>query len=144
MKNRVTMFSKNNLMSLVMGILVGLIYFVLIRRFNLMGLMFDSNLIGVAVATAITEELLFSGFVAGYLEKIQKGRGVNLLIVGLMVAVIRLPILFFVYKLGLVDMLGVFLFAGAGGVINAWIRVETGSVAGSILARIGMNLAVLG
>ncbi len=144
MKDRVKMFEKNNIISLSMGALIGLIYFVLIRRLNLTGWMLNSNLLGVVMATAITEELLFSGFVAGFLENIQKGKWVNLLIVGLMVAVIRLPILLFVYKLGLSEIAGVMIFAGAVGVINAWIRVETGSVAGSILARVGMNLAVLG
>ncbi len=144
MGNRVRMFDKNNLISVVMGVLVGLVYFVLVRRFNLSGFEIEPNLVGVVIATGITEELLFSGFVAGYLEMIQKGRWTNLLMVGVMVAIIRLPILFFVYKLGMAELLGVLLFAGAGGVINAWIRVETGSVAGSIMARIGMNLAVLG
>jgi len=64
--------------------------------------------------------------------------------VGLMVAVIRLPILLFVYELGVGDLIGVVLFSGASGVINAWIRIETGNTTGSILARMGMNLAVLG
>ncbi len=123
---------------------MGALYFGLIRRFNFNGKIGNLDMMGVALATAVTEELTFSGFVAGYLEKIQKGKWVNFLIVGLMVAVIRLPILLFVYGLGLGDLVGVILFAGASGVINAWIRVETGNVTGSILARLGMNLAVLG
>lgn len=123
---------------------MGALYFGLIRRFNFNGEIANLDMMGVALATAVTEELTFSGFVAGYLEKIQKGKWVNFLIVGLMVAVIRLPMLLFAYDLGWVDLVGVILFAGASGVINAWIRVETGNVAGSILARLGMNLAVLG
>ena len=123
---------------------MGIVYFVLIRRLDLSGIKFDINLIGMVLATAVTEELVFSGFAAGYLEKIQEGKAVNLLIIGLMVAIIKVPILLFVYRLGMQEMLGVILFTGASGVINAWIRVETGNVTGSILARVGMNLAVLG
>ncbi|HCQ31322.1 TPA: hypothetical protein DIU27_02990 [Candidatus Collierbacteria bacterium] len=144
MKEKVQMFGKKWTASCLMGLFVGAMYFILIRRFNLTGLKWETNLLGVVLATAVTEELTFSGFVAGYLEKIQKGKWINLLIVGLMVSVIRLPILMFVYKLGVGELLGVFLFSGASGVINAWIRVETGNVSGSVLARMGLNLAVLG
>ena len=144
MKEKVQMFGKKWTASCLMGLFVGAMYFILIRRFNLTGLKWETNLLGVVLATAVTEELTFSGFVAGYLEKIQKGKWFNLLIVGLMVSVIRLPILMFVYKLGVGELLGVFLFSGASGVINAWIRVETGNVSGSVLARMGLNLAVLG
>ncbi|EKD52957.1 MAG: hypothetical protein ACD_61C00189G0002 [uncultured bacterium] len=144
LKERVKMFGKGGVVSCLLGIGVGLMYFFLIRRFNIEGLGWKTDLLGVVLATAVTEELTFSGFVAGYLEKIQKGKWINLLIVGLMVAVIRLPILLFVYELGVGDLIGVVLFSGASGVINAWIRVETGNVAGSILARMGLNLAVLG
>jgi membrane protease YdiL (CAAX protease family) len=101
-------------------------------------------LIGVALATAVTEELTFSGFVTGYLQKIRKGKLFSLAIVGLMAALIRLPILFFVYQASGNEILGVLLVALASGVINAWIRLRSGSVAGSILARLGMNLAALG
>jgi len=144
LKEKVKMFEKGGIASCLLGICVGLMYFFLIRRFNIEGLGWKTDLLGVVVATAVTEELTFSGFIAGYLEKIQKGKWANLLIVGLMVAVIRLPILLFVYELGVGDLIGVVLFSGASGVINAWIRVETGNVAGSILARMGLNMAVLG
>ena len=144
LSTKLVMFGKDWFRSVIWGVFVGALYFGLIRRFNFNGEIGNLDMMGVALATAVTEELTFSGFVAGYLEKIQKGKWVNFLIVGLMVAVIRLPILLFVYGLGLGDLVGVILFAGASGVINAWIRVETGNVTGSILARLGMNLAVLG
>lgn len=138
------MFGKKWGVSLTLGLVVGAAYFVLLKNKNLGGFSFDFNLIGVALATAVTEELTFSGFVAGYLEKIRKGKILNLVIVGLMTAIIRLPILFFVYKATGGEILGVLLVALASGVINAWIRVRSGNVAGSMLARLGMNLAALG
>lgn len=141
---KLIMFGKKWLSSISLGILTGLIYYLLVRRFSLDTPRLDADILGVALATAVTEELTFSGFVMGYLEKIQKGKLSNLWTIGFMIAVIRLPILLYVYHAGWVSVIGAMLFAGASGVINAWIRVKTGNVTGSILARIGMNLAVLG
>ena len=138
------MFGEKWLGSISLGIFMGTIYYVLIRRYNIEVTALNVDILGVALATAVTEELTFSGFVMGYLEKIQKGKIFNLWIIGVMIALVRLPMLLFVYHSGLVNVIGVMLFAGASGVINAWIRVKTGNVTGSILARIGMNLAVLG
>lgn len=143
MKEKVVMFGKQKLLSLVLGVLVGVAYFLLLKYGNWRTFELDVNILGVAVATAVTEELVFSGFVAGYLEKIRSGKWINLLIVGLMIAVIRLPILLFVYQANLNEVIGVLLVVFASGVINAWIRVKTGDVTGSIVARLGMNLASL-
>lgn len=140
--SKVTMFSKNWLESICWGGFLGGIYLFLIGNFNFRS--WTPEILMIALATAITEEMAFSGFVAGYLEKIQKGSWVNWIIIGLMVMVIRLPMLWFVYKLGFRESLGVVLFAGASGVMNAWVRIQTGNVTGSILARTGINLAVLG
>jgi membrane protease YdiL (CAAX protease family) len=144
LKEKVVMFGKKWVTSLVLGLIVGTAYFLLLKYKNLGVFQFDFNLLGVVLATAVTEELTFSGFVAGYLEKIRKGKILNLVIVGLMTAIIRLPILFFVYKVTGEELIGVLLVALASGAINAWIRVKSGNVAGSILARLGMNLAALG
>ncbi len=139
---KVTMFSKNWLESICWGGFLAGFYLLLIRNFNFGS--WKPEVLTIALATAITEEMVFSGFVAGYLEKIQKGKWINWLIIGLMVMVVRLPILWFVYRLGFRESLGVILFAGASGVMNAWVRIQTGNVTGSILARTGINLAVLG
>lgn len=130
--------------SLILGVVVGAFYFLILKFRGLENFQFDLNLLGVALATAVTEELTFSGFVAGYLEKIRKGNLFNLVIVGMMAAVIRLPILFFVYQASGKEVLGVLLVAFSSGGLNAWIRVRSGNVAGSVLARLGLNLAALG
>lgn len=139
---KVTMFSKNWLESICWGGFLAGFYLLLIRNFNIGS--WKPEVLMIALATAITEEMVFSGFVAGYLEKIQKGKWINWLIISLMVMAVRLPILWFVYRLGFRESLGVILFAGASGVMNAWVRVKTGNVTGSILARTGINMAVLG
>jgi hypothetical protein len=143
-KEKIVMFGKKWGESLLYGLGVGIVYFLILKYRNLSSIQLDLNLAGVALATAVTEELTFSGFVAGYLEKIRRGKWFNLVIVGLMAAVIRLPILYFVYQAAGKEIFGVVLVALASGVINAWIRVRSGNVTGSILARLGMNLAALG
>jgi hypothetical protein len=142
-REKIVMFGKKRGESLFLGLGVGMAYFLILKFRNLGTFQMNWNLAGVALATAVTEELTFSGFVTGYLEKIGKGKWVNLVIVGLMAAVIRLPILLFVYRASGKEILGVVLVALASGVINAWIRVRSGNVAGSVLARLGLNLAAL-
>jgi len=144
LKEKIVMFGKKWGQSLILGLIVGVFYFLILKFRNLGSFQLDFNLIGIAFATAVTEELTFSGFMAGYLEKIRRGKMFNLIIVGLMTAVIRLPILLFVYQATGSEILGAMLVALASGVINAWIRVRSGNVAGSVLARLGMNLATLG
>ena len=48
--------------------------------------------LGVAMATAGVEELVFSGFITGYLERLVKGSWTNLFLTGAMAGVMRLPI----------------------------------------------------
>lgn len=144
LREKVVMFGKKWGQSLLLGLMVGVFYFLILKFKSLGSFQVDFNLMGIAFATAVTEELTFSGFVAGYLEKIRRGKMFNLIMVGLMTAVIRLPILLFVYQATREEILGVMLVALASGVINAWIRVKSGNVAGSVLARLGMNLAALG
>lgn len=144
LREKVVMFGKKWGQSLLLGLMVGVFYFLILKFKSLGSFQVDFNLMGIAFATAVTEELTFSGFVAGYLEKIRRGKMFNLIMVGLMTAVIRLPILLFVYQATREEILGVMLVALASGVINAWIRVRSGNVAGSVLARLGMNLAALG
>lgn len=144
LKEKIVMFGKEWGKSLVGGVVIGVIYILLLKNRNIWSIQFDINLLGVALATAVTEELTFSGFLAGYLEKIRNGKWTNLLIIGLMTAVIRVPILIFIYSVTGIELIGVMLVVLASGMINAWIRVRTGNVVGSIVARLGLNLAALG
>jgi len=144
LREKIVMFGRKWGQSLILGLIVGVFYFLILKFRNLGSFQIDFNLVGIVFATAVTEELTFSGFIAGYLEKIRRGKVFNLIIVGLMTAVIRLPILLFVYQTTGGETLGVLLVVFASGVINSWVRVRSGNVAGSILARLGMNLVALG
>ena len=56
---------------------------------------------------------------------------------------VHLPISLFVYRSGGLDLMGqVFLIGGVAG-INGWLRQKTDNVISSVLARLGLMLAVL-
>lgn len=130
--------------SLGIGLLVGVFYFLITRHgvfadFRSLGW----DVVGVAIATAIVEELTFSGYLLGYLEKIKGPSYGNLLLISLMAIVIRIPIWIFIFKLSWVTMLASSVFVLGFSVINGYIRSRTNNVWGSILARIGLNLGLI-
>lgn len=144
LKKKVEMFNNKWLETSMWGLGMAMVYWLLIRRLNIGVPLIGWDVLGIAIATAITEELVFSGFIMGYLERFSAGNYMNTILTGLMAAVIRLPILIFVYKLTPVAIIGVLVLAGASTMINSWIRQRTKNVIGSIIARVGMNLALLG
>ncbi len=143
MKKRVEMFGKNWLGSISWGWGLGIFYWLLLTRMTLKIPLLSINTIGIAIATAIVEEMVFSGFVVGYLERFDKGSWWNLWLTAGMAAVLRLPILTFVYKSNSSDVLAVVALVFFSTTLNAWIRQRTGNVSGSILARIAFNLGSL-
>jgi len=119
-----------------LGVLVGIFYFGLFKIMGFAGQMnWGLNLLGIALVTAVVEELTFSGFVLGLMD--------NLVMVGLMVVGVHLPINIFVYGVGGRELLGVVVWLFSVAVINGWIRQKTGNVTGSIIARFMLMLAVL-
>lgn len=142
-KKRVEMFSAKGLWSIVAGLVLGAFYFFVMGgqgRWQVIGL----NLAGIALAVAVTEELTFSGYVAGYLQRFVKDEWMSAMITGAMIAIIRLPILIFVYQVGVKEMFGALVLALTVGVLNAWLRLKSGNVLGSVIARICLGLATLG
>lgn len=143
-KKRVDVFGKDWLGSLIWGLGIGLFYWFVLGNFRIHQLVLTFELLVVATATAITEELVFSGFVLGYLERFDKKSWWNLLLVSGMTTVLRLPILTFVYGVSSKMMFPILLLVAATSLVNGWIRQRTGNVTGSIVARACMNLVILG
>lgn len=121
--------------SVGLGALVGMFYLVLFRGFK--NLSWDY--LGVVVATAIVEEMVFSGFLSAYVALYLKSNWV-LGVIGLVVAVSRLPILIFVYKLDGIEILGAMLIIFSTGVVHAFLRLKTNNVWGAIVARVFLGL----
>lgn len=141
---KIEMFGNKWVETCLWGLGMALIYWLVVRRLNFGIPAVTLDVVGIAIATAITEEMTFSGFIMGYLERYAKGEFMNAIITGAMAAVVRLPILIFVYHLAPVAIFGVVLLAWASVMMNSWIRQKTGNVLGSIVARVGLNIALLG
>jgi len=141
LKKRVEMFSNSWVETCSWGLGVSLVYWLIFSQFRIPNV--TLNVMGIALATAIVEELAFNGFVLGYLERYAKGSWWNLFLTGSMAGVLRLPIATFVFGLSPVATLGVVLLAASTTAVHGFIRQRTGNVTGGIIARVGMNLVVL-
>lgn len=136
------MFANTWVETTAWGLGVAIIYWLIFSHLRIPKVTWE--VIGVAAATAVVEELTFSGFIMGLLERLNRNSIWNLILTGAMAGVLRLPISTFVYKLPLVSVIGVVMLTMATTMIQAWIRQRTGNVAGSMIARLGLNLAILG
>ncbi len=139
-EKRVTLFGGNQLISLLVGLTVGCFYFFALRKVPEMS---SSNwdLVGVALVTSVVEEIAFTGFVLGYLQK-SVSEIWSIFFCSILVAIMRLPILLFDSKVGGTELTFVLIFVFAVAMINGVIRLKSGSVSGSILARFILNIAL--
>lgn len=144
LRGKIELFGNKWLETFLWGLGMAMLYWLVIRKVNFSYSGVSLDILGVSIATAITEEVALSGFVTTYIKKYVRDTMETSLLVGLMTAVLRLPIVIFVYKLSPDAILGVFLIAGASGMMNSWIKQRTNNVTGSIIARVGLNLALLG
>ncbi len=143
LKDRITFFNVNLAKSLLVGALLGGFYWFVFKKGG-GSLGFNFDIFGVALVTAVVEELTFSGFILGYLSKNTKfSKNLLLVLVGGLVVLSRLPILFFDFHLPLSQVFFVSLIVFGTSVLNGFVRVWSGNVAGSIVARLLLNLATL-
>lgn len=145
-KNRVVMFGKRWVETLTWGVGLGLGYWLIIVGLGNLGSLEKMGITAalLAFATAVVEELTFSGFVAGYLEREKWGEWQTALLVGFLVLGVRLPLLLFAYNLSGVMLGAILLIGGVSATIHAFIRLRTGNVLGSIVARTMFNILILG
>jgi len=145
LKGKPELFNNKWWLSGGLGALVGLGYFVLVRVLNMSEpMLLNWNMVGVLLATAVIEELTFSGLVLGIMDWMNGKKVINIVIVALMVVGVHLPINVFVNGLVGKELLGVVLWLFSMASINGWLRQRTGSVVGSMVARLGLMMAVLG
>ncbi len=139
-EKRVSLFGDNMFLSLVIGLVVGGFYFFALQKVP--GVLYGNwNLLGVALVTAVVEEIALTGFVLGYLQK-SIPETWSIFFCALLVAVLRLPVLLFDFKVGGLEMIFVLIFVFAVAMINGVIRTKSGNVLGSIVARFILNIAL--
>lgn len=138
-------FKGSLIKAVLWGSAVGIFYFGLITGLRgWQNVQISWMVVCVAVATVITEELALSGFVLGYLDSLNKSRVKNLLIVAVITVILRVPIVLLVYRLQGLVFWGMLIMAGSVALVNGWLRQRTDNVLSSMVARMGMMLALLG
>lgn len=145
LKGNPKMFEGSLIKAVLWGLVVSLFYFGLISSLRgWQNVQISWVVVFVSIATVITEELALSGFVLGYLDGFDKNKVKNLLMVAVMTMVLRVPIVLLVYKLEGLVFWGMLVMAGSVALVNGWLRQKTDNVISSMVARLGMTLAMLG
>ncbi len=136
MKKVRNLFEGETLPAIGYGLLGGAIYFGLLRF--LAGLSFSLSLDqwGIALVTAIVEEITFSGVILSVLLAETKREGVSLALTGLAFALVHLPINIFVRQLPIVPLVGAFLLAFFVALINGFLRLRSNNVLSAIIAHL--------
>lgn len=143
LKKRVVMIEgKNWQWSVFFGLIVGLFYAFLLSNFKFSGMNINLNYLGIALSIAMTEELVFSGFVFGFLSRYEKNSLLVLVFSAILAAGSHIPMMLFGYELNFSDLIPSLLFVFGYSLINISIRAGTGNVLGSIVARILLVLVI--
>jgi membrane protease YdiL (CAAX protease family) len=132
-KKRIKFFDGGVLRMVIWGGGVGLLYLLM---FVLMGKSvshgFNLNGVGVALITAVVENLVFVGFLLPiFREKFTDLRA--LIFTAVLFGVIHLPIAWFFYRLDLSMMFYLFWMMSLIGLVNGWLRLKTNNVGTAVL-----------
>lgn len=142
-KKRIVVFeSKNWIGSVIFGLVVGGFYVFALNGFSLAKINVDINYIGIAMSVAMVEELVFSGIIFGGLASQFKSSVKAVLVTSIMAAVSHLPMMLFVYSMGVTTIIPSLLFVFGYSLINISIRATTKNVLGSMIARVLLILAI--
>lgn len=97
---------------------------------------------GIGLATAITEELVFSGFIFQTLMKKMKKLWLAMATTAVMLAVVYMPILMFFHKLSTNQMMGTLAVVIVIALGNYWIMNRTKNVMAPILSHWIWGMAI--
>lgn len=92
--------------------------------------------LGLSVATAISEETVFRGFIFRRIWQVTGHELFANVVTTIGWAVIHLPVLIFVYKLGLGDVALRFFLTSILGFGSAFVFARTGNIASSVLLHV--------
>ncbi|MBI4033288.1 MAG: CPBP family intramembrane metalloprotease [Candidatus Blackburnbacteria bacterium] len=92
--------------------------------------------LGLSLVTAISEETVFRGFIFNRLWRILKNELFANVVTTLGWAIIHIPVLIFVYKLGLSEISVRAILTAAFGFGSAFVFARTGNIAPSILLHL--------
>lgn len=130
--------------ALLLGLLGGVIYFVVLRLVVRTPFVFDLDRVGIALVTAVVEELTFSGFILSMLVLETKREGLSLGLSAFGFALVHLPINIFVFHLPVDALIGAILLAFFVGLINGFLRLRSNNVLSAVVAHFVYLVLVLG
>lgn len=136
MKKARNLFEGETLPAIGYGLLGGVIYFGLLRLFAGLNFSLSLEVWGIALVTAIVEEVAFSGVILSVIYGETKREGVALAVMGLAFALVHLPVNIFVRQLPVVPLVGAFLLAFFVALINGFLRLRSNNVLSAIIAHL--------
>ncbi len=144
MRKSLGLFSGSWPRAVVWGVLGGGIFLVLLSRIAPINIAISVDRLGIALATAVVEELVFAGVILTILFRETKREGVALGITGLAFALIHLPVNIFVFRLEPSVLVGAFCLAFFVSLINGFLKLRSDNVLSAILAHFVFLVLVLG
>lgn len=143
MRKKLSLFGGSLISAVGYGLAGGLIYFVVLQLLVGVNTTFDWNKLGIAAASAIVEEMAFSGVILSVLLSELKREGAALALMALGFASLRLPINIFVNQLPTPLLVGAFLLAFFVALINGFLRLRSNNVLAAMLAHFVYLVLVL-
>jgi len=120
--------------ALLMGFVVGLLYWLVVSLANGKVLAKSSlEIIGVSLATAIVECLVFAGYFAQVWSS-RFGKGIAMVASGMVFGLVRMPIALFVYGMSVGESLILVSVAASVGMVASWLFLTTNNLVASIVA----------
>lgn len=92
--------------------------------------------LGISLATAISEETVFRGFIFARILKVSKHELFANVVTSLGWGIIHIPVLVFAYKLGLSDVSLRFFLTTIFGLGSAFVFARTGNIVSSVLLHV--------
>jgi membrane protease YdiL (CAAX protease family) len=99
-------------------------------------------MLGVSGVSAVTENLVFVGFLLPVFQD-KYGKNRAMLLTAILFGLIHLPIAWFDYKLQGMMVFYLFLMTVILGYINSWLRLRTGNVGSAMLSSWIWSMLVL-
>lgn len=145
---------KNLFAALAFGLSLGVFYLFVGRlgqffRFGEVGSPYGASLpepvtvVLLALATAVSEQVLFMGYLLPRLQHEWKNEWLTTTVVAVMFAVLHLPVLVFYYRLGVAAVFGQFLLSFILAFGNSVLMLRLRNVAAPILSHALWGMAVL-
>lgn len=144
-KERVKFFEGGKIKAILWGLGVGLVYAAVaaLAEWGKMGGLvkiedsgwFWSDIVGLGLVTAISEEMVFSGYIFSSIWRLSKNLWMAMGMTAVMAALIHIPMAVFVLNYSVVQLTGYLTLVLLVSLGNAWVMSRTKNVLSPILSH---------